>query len=376
MEFFTSILKYVETPLISFLAFILMISIVVFVHEFGHFYIARLCGVKVNDFSIGFGKKIFSRKDKHGTEWSVSALPMGGYVRFFGDKSPVSDDDMDMLNAMTEAEKKQSFYFKRIPQKMAIILAGPVANILLCLGLFFLINIVWGSVTVKPYIETLVEGRPAARNGLIAGDKFISVDGKDVHSASDVQKAVASSFGSPINFQVLRDKQIISLSFAPDMVSVDKGQEVPMIGVVFTQKSEHIVYHQSDVLESMTKAWQDTVFVADITFIFFKKLFLGQASVDNLSGPIRIGDAAGKAIQDGFWTFIQLMALISMSVGLVNLLPVPMLDGGHLVFYLLEAIGLKANHNIKEIAFKFGFIIVISVMIFTVVNDIITIGTK
>ncbi len=361
----------------AFVGFILMMSIIVFVHEFGHFYVARLCGVKVTDFSIGFGKKLFSRTDKQGTIWSISLIPMGGYVKFFGDKSVGSDENLDALNQLSDEEKKQSFYFKSIPQKIAVVLAGPFANIALCLCLLFSINFILGIQHTKPIIKEVALDSAAYRNQLQTGDVFLTMNGRDIQTADDVRKEVSLSFGDTIDFKILRQGNPLSLSFAPDMKEiVGEKEKMPIIGVIFTNKPEDIIVSKHDFIESVQKSYGDTVFLARITVTFLKRLVMGQADVNGLSGPIRIGDAAGDALQTSKWSFLMLMALISMSVGIVNLLPVPMLDGGHLFFYLLEAVGLKANPRVREVAFKVGFVLVISLMVFTVINDILTLGVR
>lgn len=376
MDILLSFSNGIEQIVIAIIGFILMMSIVVFVHEFGHFSIARLCGVKVTDFSIGFGKKLFSRQDKHGTIWSLSLIPMGGYVKFFGDKSVASNEDLDELDGLSEQDKKQTFYFKSILQKIAIILAGPLANIILCIFLLWGINFFLGIMSTQPIIKEVTLESAASRNGLMAGDRFMTIDGHNVTTAQEVRQEIMTSFGESINFTVNRNNTIVPLTFAPDMIETVDNQKMPVIGVIFSDLPEHITVQQYNFVESLKKSYGDTIFITRLTLSFFKRLFMGRADVNELSGPIKIGDAAGNALQTGFAEFILLMALISMSIGLVNLLPVPMLDGGHLLFYLFEIVGLKANHRVREIAFKMGFFLVISVMIFTVINDILTIGVK
>jgi regulator of sigma E protease len=375
MDILLSFSSGIQQIVIAIIGFTVLMSIVVFVHEFGHFSVARLCGVKVTDFSLGFGKKLFSRQDKHGTIWSLSLIPMGGYVKFFADKSVASNEDIEELEQLSEADKKQTFYFKSIPQKMAIIVAGPLANFLLCLFLLWGINFFLGIVHVKPIIQNIVPDSVASSHGLLAGDTFLTVNGHHVTYAQEVRQEVGASFGKPIHFTVKRDDSVISLAFAPDMIA-DGKEEVPVIGVVFSNRPEHIQILQYDFIESAKKSYADAVFVARLTRDFFQRLFVGEAHVNELSGPIKIGDAAGSALKTSLESFLLLMALVSMSVGLVNLLPVPMLDGGHLVFYLFEIVGLKASHNFREVAFKIGFVFVAAVMIFTLVNDILTIGAN
>jgi regulator of sigma E protease len=376
MNFLQLLLIHTETFLFSVVGFILMMSFVVFIHEYGHFAVARLCGVKVMDFSIGFGKKIFSRQDKHGTNWSISLIPMGGYVRFFGDKSLASDEDIDALATMSDSDKKQSFYFKSIPQKMAIILAGPLANIILCFFLLVSLGFFLGIINHKPIIKDILPNSPAARHALKTNDVFVEINGHKINFANDVRQEIIASFGKKIDFKVLRDNKPLLLSFAPDMVENPEKEKIPVIGVSFYTDEKNTTILRYDFIKSIDKAYNDTFFIARMTASFFKQLFTGQAPIEQINGPIRIGDAAGVALKSGLWSFLFLMAIISMSIGIVNLLPVPMLDGGHLMFYIFEAVGFKANHRLREILFKAGFVLVMMVMIFTVVNDIIIIGER
>lgn len=365
-----------EQLAISIIGFMIMMGLIIFIHEFGHYGVARLCGVRITDFSIGFGKKIFSKKDKYGTLWSISMIPMGGYVKFWGDRSAVSDEDIEGLSKLSEAEKQHVFYFKPIWQKMAIILAGPLINIIFAFIVLFGFNFFKGVVEVKPVVDKVIEKSAAARNGLRSGDVFLQIDNRQIQNAQDIRQVITSSFGEILQFKILRGNQPISVSFAPDMVSIGKGQTVPIIGVQFSNAAENIVISHYDFIKSLYKSSHDMLFITKLTVRFFQRLFTGKADLNQLSGPVRIGDAAGDALQTSVASFVMLMALISLSVGLVNLLPIPMLDGGHLLFYIFELVGLKANHQFREIAFKAGFVLVICIMIFTIINDIIVIGTQ
>lgn len=365
-----------ERIIISIIGFILMMSIVVFIHEFGHYYIARLCGVRVTDFSIGFGKKLCSYKDSHGTSWSLSLIPLGGYVRFFGDRSETSEEDKAMLEKLPEEEKKDTFFFKPIKQKIAIIFAGPAANFILTYLLLFAINFILGVVVIKPVIHDLKEDSVAMRNDIRPGDMITKINNTKVKSVQQVQQFISKSYGDRIHFKIMRDGEIIEKSFAPDMVVTDfsQGQKIPMIGVVFANNPSGIIVQRYQFLTSISKSATDIRYIFDMTLIFFKRLFSGQANMDQIGGPIKIGDAAGSALKSGIWSFLMLMALISMSIGIINLFPVPMLDGGHILFYTLEAMGIKLNQRLREAAFKVGFVIIISIMAFTIINDFLSIG--
>ena len=353
------------------IGFILLMTVVVFVHEFGHYYVARLCGVKVDIFSLGFGKKIFSLKDKNGCEWAISVIPMGGYVKFFGDRSEVSNADHSAIEGMSEEEKKVSFHYKNLWQKLAIVSAGPLANIILCFVVFFGLAFFYGTLQSDPLVKGTMQGTPAAEAGLLSGDIIQKVGGNPTPTVSDVKQEIVKSFGRPLSFEVLRDNKIISMTLSPKMRDDGEGNKMPYIGVIFTDEKEYFHHKRFDIIGSIQYAGENTIFIAEITGAFFKSLFTGYATPDQLSGPIKISSAAGKALQEGWIYFIHLTALISMSVGLVNLLPVPMLDGGHIAFYLFELVTrMKLSQVFQEYAFKFGFILVMSLMIFTLINDL------
>jgi regulator of sigma E protease len=278
---------------------------------------------------------------------------------------------------MNDAEKKQSFYFKSIPQKMAIILAGPLANILLCFVLLFFSSFILGIIEVKPIIKEMLPNSAAARYGLQSGDIFTQINGQKINHVAQVQRAVIGSFGEKMDFKIIRGSEELDFSFAPDMAKANdkkNKEQIPTLGVVFKADKQDVLIKKYDFLNAVVDAYDKTYFVAEITLTFFKQLFIGKAPLEQITGPVRIGDAAGTALQEGMWSFLFLMAIISMSIGIVNLLPVPMLDGGHLMFYVFEAIGLKANDTLREILFKSGFVLVIILMIFTIVNDIMIIG--
>lgn len=356
----------------SVIGFMLLMSVVVFVHEFGHYYVARLCGVKVETFSIGFGKKIFSRTDKTGCVWAVSWLPLGGYVKFFGDKSGSSNADFEQLETMSEQDKQVSFYYKKLWQKLAIVLAGPAANVILCFSIFTCLFFFYGIVTIQPIVKDVIADKPAAQAGLIAGDRIISVGGVPTEHVNKVRTEIVKTFGTPVSVEVKRQDKVISLTMKPFMQKDASGQETPMIGVIFTDDIKNITFQNYDITASIKTAYQQTIMIASLTGAFLKNLFLGNADVNQLSGPIKIGDVAGQALQQEGWVFfVQLTAMISMSIGLVNLFPVPMLDGGHAVFYIFEMItGIKPSKTVQEYAFKVGFMLVISLMVFTVLNDL------
>ncbi len=357
--------------LISIIAFLAMITVVVFVHEYGHYIVGRLCGVKADVFSLGFGKKLFSRKDKNGCDWRVSALPLGGYVKFAGDMNAASGTVSPEHENATPEERKAFFQNKTLWQKALIVVAGPAFNIVFSWLIFLYLAFSLGSPLMRSEISGFAPGESAAmRSGLVVGDEFLSINGSKVASSEDVRRQVASSGGHPLRAEVLRKHEKLIFNIKPDMIVTETGVKIPMIGVYFA-KPLPLDPVKGRLLPSIDKATEQTLFIAGATFDFFGKLVIGQASTDSLSGPLRIGQMAGEAAQTGALSFLQLTALISLSIGLINLLPIPMLDGGHLALYGLQALTRKEpTLKFKELIFKIGFVTVIALMGIAMLNDI------
>jgi len=365
-----------ERTLIAIIGFVLMMAVVVFIHEFGHYYAARLCNVRVTDFSLGFGKKLFSRKDRNDTVWSLSLIPLGGYVKFSGDRSEASLEDIKHLNQLSEDEKKETFFFKAIWQKIFIIFAGPFANFILSFFILFCISFFLGVVSVKAIIGSVQSDSVASRNDIRKNDIFTHINDAKVDTAQDVQRLISKSFGDKISLTLVRSGKKITKVFSPDMVLVEGSQyeKKPVIGVTFNTDKSNVDFSRYNIVLALQTASKNTFYIAEVTVGFFKRIFTGQADIKQISGPLKIGDAAGAALKSGVWQFFLLMSFISMSVGIINLLPIPMLDGGHILFYLLEVVGLKPNEQLREFAFKLGFLLVIFVMMFALINDFFTLG--
>lgn len=353
------------------ISFILIISFIVFIHEFGHFYIARLCGVKVDEFAIGFGKELFGFNDKKGTRWKFCALPLGGYVKMYGDRNAASMTDHEAIKKMPKEERKISFIGKNVYQRMAIVAAGPIANFILAIFIFTILFKINGVNTTLPIIEQVIPESAAYESGLKAGDEILAIDGDEIKDFSDIANKVVTSAGGELLFVVNRGEKILELRIAPKyQVRKDMfGDEVriPTLGV----SASKISHEDLNFSQSFVKANQETYRVSVAVFKALGELITGKRSVKELGGPVKIAKYSGKTVEMGYIAILWFMAMISINLGVMNLLPVPVLDGGHLFYYIIEAVRRKPlSQKIQQFGYRLGFSLVITLMIFTTFNDI------
>ncbi|MEM6810958.1 MAG: RIP metalloprotease RseP [Pseudomonadota bacterium] len=437
--------------------FLLVLSVLVFVHEWGHYIVARLCGVKVEIFSIGFGKEIFGVNDKHGTRWKFSLIPLGGYVKMFGDTDPASagqtdkvkDKDSEELREFTEEEKKVTFYNKPVLQRSLIVFAGPAINFLFAIILLFGLYTFYGQPVTPPAASAVIEGTAAERAGFEPHDYVLKINGLSVKRFEDIRREVMVALDTPLEFEVQRGDDVVTLTATPDKeemtdrfgfkhsrgmlgiigpangiaidniisvdgrdvespeqkreallnaigspfkIGLDRGEQVDFLtvnpikefneGLLDSESPDFNVLIVSedfgdDVLQmgvlhaaksSVSETW-------NITFSTLKaigQIFTGTRSATELGGIIRIGAIAGDMAQAGLIALITFTALLSINLGLINLFPIPMLDGGHLVFYAVEAIkGKPVPESVQEYAFRFGFAVLIALMLFANINDVV-----
>lgn len=355
----------------NFLSFVVILTIIVFIHEFGHYYIARLCGVKVEEFSIGFGKELFGFNDKSGTRWKFCLLPFGGYVKMFGDKNPASVADNEKIKNFTAEEKKVSFYFQNVYKRMAVVIAGPVTNFILTILIFTTIFKIQGFTTVLPVVDRVIENGAAYMAGIEAGDIIAKINDKEITDFDQVRLIVSKSKEQLLHFEILRDDKNIEVNITPK-ISITKdlfGNEikVAMIGISATASE----YHKLNLGSAFLKATTETYNISIEIFKAIGELITGQRSVKELGGPVKIAEYSGKSMDMGIMVVLWLIAMISVNLGVVNLLPLPMLDGGHLFFYIIEAIRRKPlPEKIQQYGFNFGLVVILSLMIFTTCNDI------
>lgn len=361
--------------------FVLVLSILVFVHEWGHYIVARKCGVRVKTFSIGFGKKIWSRFDKHGTEWQISILPLGGYVQMFGDQDPASikngteydDPDTGETRSMTQDEIGEAFFAKSLWKRSAIVFAGPAINFLFA----FLILTLLYSFHGKPYTPALVTGLAesgaAERAGIEIGDEILAIDGKKIQRFEELQQAVMIYLDSPMLLTVKRSDKTLEVNVTPRVIhEKDKygfKHSTGRLGIMGPVRSTEAEKHSIPV--SFWLSIKETGNIIQGTFRAIGQMFTGQRSADELGGVVRIGAIAGDAFQAGFVSLVVFTALLSINLGLLNLFPIPMLDGGHLVFYLFEFLkGGPLSPKFQEYCMRVGLALVLSLMLFVTFNDL------
>jgi regulator of sigma E protease len=448
--------------------FLFVLTIVVFFHELGHFLIARWCGVRVLTFSIGFGPELIGFNDRHDTRWKLSAIPLGGYVKFFGDDNAASVPDQDALAQMSEAEQRDSFFYKPVSRRAAIVAAGPIANFILAIAIFAIFALLLGKQVTVPRLDGVVPGSAAAAAGFKPGDVVVSINGKPVEGFSEVQRLIAMNPNVPLTFAVdrggapatvvatpqpreERDRfgnvqrlgaldisgpimpaRVVSLvpgsaaatagfevgdrvrkidgtsvaSFndlrnivgaSPEKqleFEVDRGDHTVVLHATPTAHNEKDAsgvtkrvgqlgisggYEPADTrsikygpLGALSNGIGETWFVIERTLSYIGGVVVGKESVDQLGGPIRIAQVSGQVATAGFVALIHLAAVLSISIGLLNLFPIPLLDGGHLLFYAIEAArGRPLSERAQEYGFRFGLAVVLLLMLFATYNDLL-----
>ncbi len=400
--------------LITIVSFIVLLSAIVFFHELGHFKVARWCGVKVDVFSIGFGPVLFERTDKHGTKWRISALPLGGFVKFFGDAGPASMPSHDVSedkeqaaeggmtkfpNAsekeqlamhLTAEEQKVCFHFKPVWQRALIVAAGPIANFILAIVIFWALLFGLGATIYKPHIAVVEEGSPAAVAGLLPGDQVVAIDGKPTKSWSDLTQAVRLGSGDELIFEVSRDGELVVLTVVPQRQdTIDRYGNTVKAGYLGVGATGEYELQRYGPIKALGAAVQNVSDVLSLTLKYLGRLFLGKEDLSQMGGPVKIAKYAGQSTMSGFdeqipatvslprrllisfIDFVQIAAMISISVGFLNLLPIPVLDGGHLVLYAYEAVaGKPLNEAIQAFSFKIGIVILLCLMVFVTWNDV------
>lgn len=355
-------------------AFLLVLTVVVFVHEMGHFLAARWCGVKVKAFSLGFGPEIASFEDRHGTRWRLAWIPLGGYVKFMDDDNAASAPSAETIERMTAAEREGSFHAKPLWQRAVVVAAGPVANFLLAIMIFAAMIFMWGVTTLEPRIGQVLPDTPAAAAGFQSEDVVVSIDGREIDDFAELQRTVSLSPGRTLSFVVDRAGQRVSLRVQPIMREqndrIAGKHSRPVIGIMSSPKAQ--VRHRTvGPLSSITLGVNKTWEVITSTLTYLADIPLGRQHVDQLGGPIRIAEVSGQVAKLGPEYLINLIAVISISVGLINLFPIPLLDGGHLMFYAIEAVrGRPLSEKSQDVGFRIGFAVVMMLMALAFFNDL------
>lgn len=353
--------------------FIVLLGILVFVHELGHFLVARLCGVKVSEFSIGFGKKLWGRTDKHGTEWRLSAIPLGGYCKFFGDDDVASAGDSS--TGLSEEDKKYAFGYQNPFKKLAIVLAGPGANYLFAILVFASIFFFLGKMEFPAVVGEVIKGGAAESGGVLKGDKILKVNGKEIKNFTELRQEVDMHTNEEVKLEIDRAGKIIHLSFPLKVVPLEieanqPAEQRPMLGIRSVSVIE-VEPEDISLWEALSDATAETWRITEVTLRGVGQMISGKRDTDEVGGILRIAEMSGDITKEnGIIDFIAFMALLSINLGLINLFPIPLLDGGHVVIYLIEIIaGREINERAKEYVFRFGFLVLISLMIFATYND-------
>jgi regulator of sigma E protease len=356
--------------------FLVVLTIIVFFHELGHFLVARWCGVKVLTFSIGFGPELFGFNDRHGTRWKVSAIPLGGYVKFFGDENAASVPDHAAAAAMTEDERRVSFVHKSVGVRSAVVVAGPIANFILSIVIFAGIFMTIGRQLVPARIDEVVPDSAAAAAGLQAGDLIVAIDGRPVAGFIDLQRIVSSSAGRTLTLSIDRDGAHKDVTATPNAISFCNA----VLGIRKTH-ADGAKYQTESPDAALVLGVRETYFVIERSLCFVAGVVVGRESANQVGGPVGIAKAAGDAWTSGLDSgglgtaigqLLSLSGLLSASIGLLNLFPIPLLDGGHLLFYAIETVrGRPLSERAQEFGFRIGLAIVVMLMLFATKNDIL-----
>ncbi len=396
---------------VSIIAFFILLMIIVFFHEYGHFSIARLLGVRVDVFSIGFGKPILKWVDRKGTEWRISALPLGGYVKFFGDMNAASQapaeaaqkpvttqfpgprEAEEIAGGMSAEDRKVCFHFKPVWRRAAIVAAGPMANFVLAIAIFSVLFMTLGQGMIEPVVGGVSEQSPAAQAGFVKDDRIVAVNGQKVEKFGDLYDAVLVSGGGEMRFEVDRGGQTVDLIATPQRIEdTDRyGNKISrwQLGIA-PPSSEYYTFRKYGPVEAVSAAFEELNRILTLTVRYLGKIILGKEDASQLGGPIKMAQYAGQSVMSGFddssyaeppgflfklrssmIDFIFLAAVVSISIGFLNLLPIPVLDGGHLLYYAYEAVaGRPLGARVQAIGFRLGIVLLASLMIFVTWNDI------
>lgn len=348
--------------------FLIVLGVLVFVHEWGHYWVARRAGVKIDVFSIGFGPELFGWNDKAGTRWKVSALPLGGYVKMFGDADAASTPDRSM-GPLTDEEKAGAFQHKRLGQRAAIVAAGPAANFIFAVvvlaGLFMTAGHPFPAATVGDVLP----GSAAEQAGLQPGDEIVSVNGREVQRFAEVSLLVRQAEGSPLDLVLARGEREIAVRAEPTLQEVETTDggtvEMPMLGISADTEVR-------GPIAAVGMAVDETVSLTWFTITTIGEMIVGERGTEDIGGPIRIAEMSGTVAQIGIVALVWFMAVLSINLGLINLFPIPMLDGGHLLYYAVEAVrGRPLGERAQEYGFRIGLALVLMLMVFATWNDLV-----
>lgn len=365
MGFFTGGLGYI-------VPFLIVLTVLVFVHELGHYLVARWNGVRIEVFSIGFGPEVFGWTDRVGTRWKFSAVPLGGYVKMFGDADPASQPSAESLEQMSEAEKAVSFHHKRLMQRAAVVVAGPAANFLFTVVALGLLFATFGEPFTPPEIGQIQPGSAAEAGGLKPGDTIVAIDGHAIARFEEVQRDVRLNTGTPMTIEVKRGDNALTLSITPRITTVtDRFGNQHAFGLLGIERNG-VNYLRRNPAAALWQATAETANLTTGTLTAVWQMVIGARPADEIGGPLRIAQMSGEVAQGGVVAVIWFMAVLSVNLGLINLFPVPILDGGHLLFYVAEAVrGRPLGQRAQEYGFRLGLALVLTLMVFATWNDLV-----
>lgn len=366
MEFLSGLPHYL-------ISFLVILTVLVFVHELGHFWVARRCGVRVEVFSIGFGPELFGFNDRRGTRWKFSALPLGGYVKMFGHAETTTDAD-GVERPITPDERAEAFHFKTLSQRAAIVIAGPLANFLFAIIVLGGLFAIYGQQYSSTVIGGVIEGGAADQAGLEPGDKILQLNGRDIHRFEEVAGLVQFGLDEPLAILVERDGAQLSFQAQPTIVEETDGfgnvHRIGRLGITSSGVGEIVRY---DPLTAVWQATRQTYELSAGTLKAVGQMLTGTRSSEEIGGVLRIAKMSGDVTQAGLPNAIFFAALLSINLGLINLFPVPMLDGGHLAFYAIEALrGRPLGARAQEWGFRIGLALVLALFVFATRNDLMS----
>ncbi len=377
MDFLMNLISTEGFILGTLVPFLFVLTIVVFIHELGHYWVGRMCGIGAKVFSVGFGPELIGFDDKRGTRWRLSAIPLGGYVKFVGDMNAASTtaSDHDPDEGLSEQELAEAFHNKSVWRRAATVAAGPIANFILAVLIFATVIAAFGRYIADPVVAEVRENSAAEAAGIMPNDVFISLDGIEVAEFSDVQRYVSPRAEQPIEMVLGRDGQEVTVTVTPERLEVEDrfGNKIEqgVIGVINNNEVGNRRIQTYGAGESFWLGIKEVGFVISRTAGYLSGVVVGREKADQIGGPIRVAQVSGQVATLGFVALLNLAAILSVSIGLLNLLPIPVLDGGHLLFYAFEAVrGKPLSANAQEFGYKIGFALILSLMVFATWNDI------
>ncbi len=361
-------LAAVDQILLWAVPFLVVLGVVVVVHEMGHFLAARFFNIKVETFSIGFGPEIGAFNDRQGTRWRLAAIPLGGYVKFKGDENAASMPSRERVDGLTAAERSGNFHAAPLSHRAAIVAAGPIANFLLAILIFFFWFASFGKPTIEPRVETVQPGSAAERAGIQPGDKIVGVSGTTVQSFDELQRVVMLNAGAPLTLTVIRGNQELQLTAVPELT---EKECIGRLGISRSTRPEDVTIRTFGPGGAFVASLEETYFWLKQPFVFIGQLINQQTCTNQLGGPIKIAQMSKEVASVSVVELLRWIAIISISIGVLNLFPIPVLDGGHLLFYGAEAIlGRPLSERTQEIGFGIGLALLLMLMVVVTWNDV------